>query len=57
MDEWMGECVVRPTKRKVDRTQPARKIEIGGRRRRGRRELISDYDFECDLILLESYFN
>lgn len=57
MDEWMGGCVVRPTTRKVDRKQPAWKIEIGGRRKRGRRELNSDHDFACDLILLESHFN
>lgn len=30
MDEWMGECVDRTTKRKVERKQPARKIEIAG---------------------------
>lgn len=30
MDEWMGECVARTTKRKVERKQPARKIKIAG---------------------------
>jgi hypothetical protein len=51
MDEWKGRCVVRPTMRKVDRKQSARKTEIGRSRKRGRRELISDHDFACDLIL------
>lgn len=44
MDEWMGGCVDRTTKRKVERKQSARKIEIAGRRRDGRKELISNYD-------------
>lgn len=34
MDEWM-DAWMETTKRKVARKQPARKIEIGGRRGRG----------------------
>lgn len=40
----MCRCVDRTTKRKVDRKQPARKIEIAGMRGDERKELISNYD-------------
>lgn len=37
MDEWM-DAWMETTKREVARKQPARKIEIGGRRGGGRKE-------------------